>query len=121
MEDRHTQELIKLEEGVTYNFTDEKGLQNNRFFIHLRKAGLAALQKELAQQGIELFSYKNTIAIRSSQPQPISLSIYTLSGIELHREQLTESSDINTALPTGIYLVRLETAEGVFVKRLMLE
>jgi hypothetical protein len=103
--------VVKLSQEITYNFTSEEGDDPDRFEIHF---GVVGIDESHELNQINAYVYNNSLYVQS-QLDNAQMALYDIQGRQMLTEQLNgtglHSTELN--LPTGIYIVRLQSNNQV--------
>lgn len=85
-------------------------------FIYLKGIPASSIDAPLAK----IWSHDHSITIEPADSGSYMLSILDLRGMEMARYSLNGRRVINAQLPTGIYIVKMTSAEGTFTTKVFI-
>jgi len=124
LEDLHTGNFVDLRQQPSYAFAANAGNSPDRFLLHFLRGVVTDLPEA---QGAEPSIFSNERSVYVSVPATASkqgsISIHSLLGQTLHTEQLQgrDMVRVDLGVVSGLYLVRLQTQDGVFSKTVFIE
>lgn len=130
--DDYDVQLIDTETGkitniLTKNYTVDLavGTYESRFVLHVSPHRVTALPEEEIQESMQVYSdgkqlYINVLnsSLQSSKLSLIDLSGRTYLETQINHRQKTHRLTLET-LRTGIYLVKLDTPQGIITRRIL--
>jgi hypothetical protein len=119
--DRKVGKLHDLVEGYTFQ---ANGAENNRFVLYVGKPS----DEQLAQAGeaVRVWSYDKTIYLHfadldlASQAQ-VQVSNVQGQTVSTYKNLQNANTQLQTTLPTGAYIVRVQTPQGIVIKKIVIE
>ncbi len=102
----------------------EVGEHNERFTLRFIGEKITSISDELADSGISIFSSASNIQINFADAKSATaqIAVYDLQGRLLLLESNQSKEQINLGLnETGIFIVKVENANGVLTKKVYLE
>jgi uncharacterized repeat protein (TIGR03803 family) len=119
--DRKAGKLHDLVEGYTFQ---ANGAENNRFVLYVGKPS----DEQLAQAGeaVRVWSYDKTIYLHfadndlASQAQVQVLNVQGQT-VSTYKNLQNANTQLQTILPTGAYIVRVQTPQGVVTTKVIIE
>jgi hypothetical protein len=119
--DRKAGKLHDLSEGYTFQAV---GAENNRFVLYVGKPAT----EQLAQAGeaVRVWSYDKTIHLHFANADLASqaqVMVMNVQGQKVMSRQGFQDANtqLQTTLPTGVYVVRVQTPQGVVTKKIVIE
>jgi hypothetical protein len=125
LEDRETNSFTRLdEENSNYKVTLEQSLNGiGRFYLHTTQSSLSS--KDVALENISIFKTTASTLRLTGLPQgSTSISIYSISGKKVYTTSFETNGVKNLNLPkvvAGVYIVKVNTANGKMNKKIVLE
>ncbi len=105
----------------------EIGEYNDRFTLRFIGGKITSISDELANSGISIHSFANNIQINFAQSTKAQIAVYDLQGRLVASQRTVAPSNqnkeqVNLSLnETGIFIVKVENANGVLTKKVYLE
>lgn len=102
----------KLNIGSAYTFSSEEGDNPDRFLLHFGVVGIEDNTSNLSQ--INAYAYQNQLYVQSNLNEA-QVSLFDIQGHQMLSREIVGagSSRIPLDLPTGIYIVRLQSNNQV--------
>jgi hypothetical protein len=126
LEDLKTGNTIDLVENPTYQFTATAGDDINRFVLHFAPMMTTTDGNSNVNNDIQIYPNPNTgiFTLSNETSEPASIEIYDASGKLVYSEPSMSFISKTIALdklPTGIYFVKLQSAEKISVLKFVIE
>ncbi len=121
LEDLKTGEKIDLSHTGSYDFSAETGDDVNRFVLHIN--GVTAVPNVNETDGIQVFSYGNTVYLHGQHMLNGKVSIFNTLGQKVYDGLLNGAAkqQIRVNQHEGIYFVRVEENNYVFTKKVFIQ
>jgi len=121
LEDLKTGEKIDLSNADSYDFSADKDDDVNRFTLHIN--GVTAVPNVNETDGIQVFSYGNTIYLHGQNALNGKVSIFNTLGQKVYEGLLNGAAkqQIRLNQRTGIYFVRLAENNHVFTQKVFIK
>ncbi len=121
LEDLKTGEKIDLSNTGSYDFSANKGDDVNRFVLHIN--GVTAVPNVNETDGIQVFSYGNTVYLHGQHMLNGKVSIFNTLGQKVYDGLLNGAAkqQIRVNQHKGIYFVRVEENNHVFTKKVFIQ
>lgn len=127
LEDRLTNTFTKLnEDNAEYSVTLSEALDGiGRFYLHTKSSVLSADDFLLGSVNVFVSEDSSTLQIAGLKKGEATLSVFNILGKEVLYRNFTSTSTVKTIglpnLETGVYIVKLSTAEGKLNKKIILK
>ncbi len=121
LEDLKTGEKIDLSNTGSYDFSANKGDDVNRFVLHINS--VTAVPNVNETDGIQVFSYGNTVYLHGQHMLNGKVSIFNTLGQKVYDGLLNGAAkqQIRVNQHEGIYFVRVEENNHVFTKKVFIQ
>jgi hypothetical protein len=123
LEDKKLNLMQNLREDPQYVFNYDTTDDPNRFVLHFSDP-FSGTGNQQADQRVQIYSFENTICIRSIDSQPFSgtMSLYDPLGREIYQSTLVNKRNeiLHFNLSTGYYFVRLVTGDNIYSRKVLL-
>jgi hypothetical protein len=120
-EDKASQSVINLRNNGSYVFASSGGLETGNFILHFEETGI----REHAGNGFLAWSSGSVIHVdaRAQGLNIEQLEIYNLTGriVCTINNPLLPVVIPQTNMPTGLYLIKVKTREGVYTQKLLVK
>jgi len=112
LKDNKTNTTQNLTQNPIYSFTATEGDNPDRFLLHFGIVGIEDNNSSLNQ--INAYVYQNQLMVHSNLSEA-QVSLFDIQGHQLLSREINSagSSRIPLELPTGIYIVRLQSNNQV--------
>ncbi|MFT5913562.1 MAG: hypothetical protein ACJAWV_001164 [Flammeovirgaceae bacterium] len=128
LEDLKEGMLIDLNQVSEYAFDLAKDeLVENRFKIHLKNDRVTSIADDLAERGVSIFSTQNQVRIQFADlvSAKAQISIFDLQGrlilSKSNQSKLQADFELPNTIDRGIYIVKVENAKGVAIRKLYVD
>jgi hypothetical protein len=115
---------VNLREKPTYEFYFDGGNTTNRFEIHFFNENYTGINT-INELLFEVFAYKNELVVNLQQKDlnQANVIIYNLLGTKVFEQKLFENGThrLPLTLVSGVYVVKVETAQTSQSKRIYIE
>ncbi len=119
LEDLKTGEKIDLSNTGSYDFSANKGDDVNRFVLHIN--GVTAVPNVNETDGIQVFSYGNTVYLHGQHMLNGKVSIFNTLGQKVYDGLLNGAAKQQIRVNRkGIYFVRVEETGHVFIHKVFI-
>ncbi|NQV03610.1 MAG: T9SS type A sorting domain-containing protein, partial [Bacteroidia bacterium] len=121
LEDHLDQETINLRTNQIYSFHAEEGFTSDRFAI--RFGDPAAINETDREGDITILARDNTLIINgmSRMTCSIYIQLFDLVGRMVYAQHVKpDNNHIETSVPAGYYLVRIDTGEEIMTRKIYL-
>jgi hypothetical protein len=126
LEDRETNTFRRLDEANSnYKMTTTEALNGiGRFYLHASRNSLTT--KEVALENVSVYKIDaSTLRISGLQNgSKTNVTLFNLLGKQIVNTSLQSNGVLDVSLPelvTGVYIVKIQTAEGTLSKKIILE
>ncbi len=121
LEDLGTGAFQSLDNEPSYTFTSEGGTFENRFVLHFSAQVVGMDGDAMNRVSTDIFAYDRTVNIIQSEEQRGTVTIMDMTGRVVQTAALNGTrTAIATNVTTGIYVVRVETEQGVESKKIVI-
>ncbi len=103
------------------------GEHNDRFSLRFIGGKITGISEDLAETGVSIFSHSNQIQINFAdlKSSNSNIAVYDLQGrlllAQSNQSKLQTNLELPEAINVGIFIVKVENANGVFTKKVYLE
>ncbi|MDY0208510.1 MAG: T9SS type A sorting domain-containing protein, partial [Pseudomonas sp.] len=114
--DKKTDIVTNLTETPVYSFTSSEGDDPNRFEL---KFGAVGIDDNIATEQISIYSHGRLVYISSTKSANALISIYNITGQQVYANTMVIDGQKQIALntPTGWYIVKVRTQQGVATQK----
>jgi len=123
LEDVFLEKIIDLREQQVYDFTAATTDEEDRFILHFY--GVTSVDEKPVLENTNIYSYLNTVYIRSAQiPQDsYRIEVINMMGQVVYTTELEPSTLGSFQLneKTGIYIVSVQTENGSITQKVMIK
>lgn len=126
LEDRLTQQMIALQEGMGYDFEIDNAHEiiSNRFWIHMRSNRVTSIPDDFTNHGVSLFAHNKQVNIQFTNVDAAKsqIAIYDLMGRIIYQQ--SNESKLNLSIPieqNGIYIVKVGSQQGTISQKIIIE
>lgn len=119
LEDKTTGQFIDLTQNDSYEAFISEGANDNRFVLHYTSSVLKA---NTLNTTLIAYSFGNNLVVNKTEKGRANVSVFNLDGKNLTNYQISGNhSVISTSLKEGIYLVKVNTKNAQFIKRVAIK
>lgn len=120
LEDKQTGVIYDLRLNPLYTFEATTTDYESRFNLHFATLGINEAETEVAPL---IYAYEKTVYISSNEISEATVLIRNLTGQLVKRTSLSGSTSVIelSALPSGLYVVSVETAGDVYSHKVILK
>jgi hypothetical protein len=117
--DRYTNILHDLHSGYTF---EAKGTENNRFVLHIGKP----TELNSTGEAVRIWASEKTVYVRFADAELASQAEVIVTNVQgqtvsTYQNLQDANTQLQTTLPTGVYIVRVQTPQGVVTQKIMIE
>lgn len=123
LKDKQLNTETELTESTVYSFSSDIISSTNRFSILLKSASVTTATNKTIDTGVSIYSNEqNQIVVKCLKERiAADVSVYNLAGQKLINKQIKGSTILDTILPAGIYVVRLNSAGNIYSNKLIVK
>ena len=120
LEDNQTGIIYDLRLNPLYTFDATTADDENRFNLHFTTVGINETEAEVAPL---IYAYEKTVYISNNGISAATVFIRNLTGQLVKKTNLSGSTSAIelSALPSGVYVVSVETNDGVYSRKVILK
>ncbi|MEZ5082640.1 MAG: T9SS type A sorting domain-containing protein [Bacteroidales bacterium] len=121
LEDIREGEFMVLAQGTIYNFDANVEDDFHRFNLHIQKSSNQVLTED--SKNIRIYSYGNTIYIKSDFEKIEQVLIYDLLGHEVFRDDklYSDVSRIQLTTKKGYYFIKVRTGNNYYTEKVYIK
>lgn len=121
LEDKKTGKMIDLTKQTVYDFSANANDDKDRFVLHIN--GVTAVPSLNRKGSLEIFSYGKTIYLKADKNLNGLVSVYNTMGQKVYEGRLNGMNKQIIPLndKRGIYIVRVERAGGMMIKKVFIQ
>ncbi|CAL2094385.1 conserved exported hypothetical protein [Tenacibaculum sp. 190524A05c] len=123
LEDKLTNEFIKLEESMSYTVSlSEKQNGTGRFYLHAKSSTLTI--PTLTLDNIRIYNTTSELVVEGIQDMDFDMTMYNALGSKIFEGNYQGNGNNRIELPqveTGVYIVKIATEVGVKDKKIIIK